>query len=41
VVVGRSVFDSTYGPLWESLATLLSLWALAAVLYGRRVFVRL
>lgn len=41
VVLGRGLFESVYGPLWSSLAVLLPLWALAGVLYWRRIFLRL
>ena len=41
MALGRSLFESTYGPLWSSLAVLVTLWAIAAVLYWRRIFIRL
>lgn len=39
--VGPGLFASTYGPLWSNLATLLTLWGVAVVLYWRRIFLRL
>jgi heparan-alpha-glucosaminide N-acetyltransferase len=41
VVLGRGLFESVYGPLWSSLATLVVLWGTAAALYWRRIFIRL
>jgi heparan-alpha-glucosaminide N-acetyltransferase len=41
LVLGRGVFESTYGPLWSALAVFVVLWALAGVLYRRRIFIRL
>jgi len=41
VLVGRALFESAYGPLWSSLATLIVLWGVAGVLYWRRIFIRL
>lgn len=41
LLVGRGLFESAYGPLWSSLATLLVLWGIAGVLYWRRIFIRL
>jgi predicted acyltransferase len=41
VVLGRRLFESAYGPLWRSLATLAVLWGIAGALYWRRIFIRL
>ncbi len=41
MLVGRGLFESAYGPLWSSLATLFVLWGIAGVLYWRRIFIRL
>lgn len=41
IVLGRAFFESAYGPLWRSLATLGVLWGIAGVLYWRRIFIRL
>jgi len=41
VLLGRGLFESAYGPLWSSLATLFVLWGVAAVLYWKRIFIRL
>ena len=38
--VGHSVFDSTYGPIFESLAVLTTCWLICLWLYRRRVFLR-
>ena len=39
--VGGHLFRGVYGPLWKSLAIVLTLWAVAAVLYRRRIFIRI
>jgi heparan-alpha-glucosaminide N-acetyltransferase len=41
VLLGPGVFESAYGPVFASLATLSVLWGIAAVLYWRRIFIRL
>ncbi len=41
VILGKGWLGTPYAPLWGSLATLLTLWGLAAVLYWRRIFIRL
>ena len=40
LTVGRSAFDSTYGPIFESLAVLAICWLICLWLYRRRIFVR-
>jgi predicted acyltransferase len=40
VAVGRSAFDSTYGPILESLAVLAICWLICLLLYRLRIFVR-
>jgi heparan-alpha-glucosaminide N-acetyltransferase len=40
LAVGRSVFESTYGPIIESLIVLAILWVICLWLYQRRIFVR-
>ncbi len=39
--VGRTMFESTYGPIFESLAVLAICWLFCLWLYRRRVFIRL
>jgi heparan-alpha-glucosaminide N-acetyltransferase len=39
--VGQSAFDSTFGPIFESLAVLAICWLICLLLYRQRVFVRL
>jgi hypothetical protein len=40
IAVGRSAFDSTYGPIFESLAVLAICWLICLLLYRLRIFVR-
>ncbi len=39
-VAGRSIFETTYGPILESLAVLTVCWLICLLLYRRRIFVR-
>jgi predicted acyltransferase len=41
VTVGRSLFDSTYGPIFESVIVLAIGWLICLILYRRRIFLRL
>lgn len=41
VALGPGLFGSAYGPFWSCLVVLVSLWAVAGVLYWRRIFIRL
>jgi predicted acyltransferase len=41
LTVGRSVFDSSYGPIFESLIVLAIGWLICFTLYRRRIFVRI
>jgi heparan-alpha-glucosaminide N-acetyltransferase len=41
VSVGHGIFETTYGPILESLAVLAICWSICLVLYKQRVFVRI
>jgi predicted acyltransferase len=40
-VAGRTVFETTYGPIFESLAVLGACWLICLLLYRLRIFVRI